>query len=371
MNEKAFHCQLKLQEQLNISLPLFNAPMSIGITPELVAAVSQNGGLGVIPLGSIPIGQMESFVQEVRARTRAPIAFALPLVPVKTFPLTRDQERYCLRFFSRQLEILKDETGLHINREDLRDLLHRDPMQEFLQRFRFAIQQKPVALISTFGAFREDQEDILRRSGIANIGTATSLREAKILHAARVDALILQGGGAGGRAWHCEDHTSRMDLLTLLTQVQLCTQQPLIACGGIGIPNAWPALQSAGASGVMLGTSFLTTEEAQLPTWVQRTVQDTPCTQQRCLQWGGQDCRFYQNNLTKRLAQLEKMTIPQGAWGSFTAQIRQILLEHTRRSNALLMMGQSTGFIHYMCVSQLISAWEKRLHHDDKNKKTL
>lgn len=361
MNEKAFQCQLKLQEQLNISLPLLNAPMSIGVTPELVANISNLGGLGVIPLGNLPLGQMETFVQEVRQQTQAPIAFALPLVPVKTFPLSRDQERYCLQFFRRQLEILEDETGLHIDEEDLRRLIRRDPMDEFLKRFDFAVQQNPVALISTFGAFREDQEDILRRAGIVNIGTATSLREAKILHAARVDAMIIQGGGAGGRAWHCEDHSSRMDLLTLLSQVHHCSNRPIIACGGIALPEVWPALQNLGTSGVMLGTSFLTTKEAHLPQWAQQTFQDTPGTQQNTIQWGGQDCRVFDNNLTKRMAQLGKMTIPQGAWGSFSAQIRQILLDHTSRSNTLLMMGQSTGFTHFSSVSQLMKAWEKYL----------
>ena len=50
----------------------------------------------------------------------------------------------------------------------------------------------------TFGGLREEYDERLKEAGIVWMGTATTLREAKVLRAAGADLVVVQGIEAGG-----------------------------------------------------------------------------------------------------------------------------------------------------------------------------
>jgi nitronate monooxygenase len=54
---------------VNIKLPIVQAPMGGATTPELVAAVSNAGGLGLAPLWRADAKGVKDFVGQVKALT--------------------------------------------------------------------------------------------------------------------------------------------------------------------------------------------------------------------------------------------------------------------------------------------------------------
>ena len=66
---------------LGIEVPFLNAPMEGIATPELVAAVSEAGGLGVIPAAGLAPDELRAFAARVQELTQKPFAVNLA-VPV-------------------------------------------------------------------------------------------------------------------------------------------------------------------------------------------------------------------------------------------------------------------------------------------------
>ena len=63
---------------LGIELPIFSAPMGWVAGPELVAAVSDAGGMGLIP-GSLPVETVRDNIRRARERTDRPIGVNIPI----------------------------------------------------------------------------------------------------------------------------------------------------------------------------------------------------------------------------------------------------------------------------------------------------
>src|SRR5436190_22667283 len=57
---------------VGIDLPIIQAPMAGGSTPEMAAAVSNAGGLGSIGVGSVDAETTRQMIADVRARTDRP-----------------------------------------------------------------------------------------------------------------------------------------------------------------------------------------------------------------------------------------------------------------------------------------------------------
>ena len=62
---------------INIRLPIVLAPMGGATTPELVAAVSNAGGLGLAPLWRGDANDVKDFIRRVKALTDAPFGVNL------------------------------------------------------------------------------------------------------------------------------------------------------------------------------------------------------------------------------------------------------------------------------------------------------
>jgi len=64
-------------ERLGIDLPIILAPMAGAVGPELAAAVSNAGGLGILPLWRADPDTLRAAVRETRSLTAAPFAVNL------------------------------------------------------------------------------------------------------------------------------------------------------------------------------------------------------------------------------------------------------------------------------------------------------
>ena len=124
-------------------------------------------------------------------------------------------------------------------------------------------REQPAVVSFTFGCPEREIVEELRAAGSSVWCTVTSPAEAEQAASVGVDALVVQGGEAGGHQGSFHDHPhDPFPLLTLLQLVRRVTDLPLIAAGGIATAEAIAAVLAAGASAAQLGTALLLTPEA-------------------------------------------------------------------------------------------------------------
>ena len=77
MQRKGF--RTRLCDLLDIDYPILQAPMQFIATPQLVAAVCEAGGMGVLAGIGIPPDELRRHIRETRARTERPFGVNLLL----------------------------------------------------------------------------------------------------------------------------------------------------------------------------------------------------------------------------------------------------------------------------------------------------
>lgn len=242
---------------LGITRPVLSAPMRGIVGPELVAAVSEAGGLGVVPGADLSPEELLRFCKEVRVRTTKP--FAVNLRTENPIVFSAKQ----LAPVGESLEYVYDELGLPHWEAHVTERPADKFFPDYHEQFEAALEARPSAMISSFGGFREPEAERLQAAGIVHIGTATTLREAKVLRAAEADAIIVQGSEAAGPRLNFEDaDVVMMGLSSLLPAAVRATGLPVIAAGGVCGAEQAAGLAVAGASGFVLGTALIPTKES-------------------------------------------------------------------------------------------------------------
>ena len=204
---------------LGIDVPIFVAPMGPSITsPELAAAVSNAGGLGLISFGGNPPDLLRGLIRRVRQLTSRPFGINMLL----EFPVDA------------LVEVCLDE------RVPVLSFFWGDPSR-FVERAHTA----GVKVIDQVGSV-----EAARRS--ANAG---------------VDVIIAQGVEAGG---HIAGNVSTLVLVPRVADA--IAPVPVVAAGGIADARGLVAALALGAEGVALGTRFLATPEANAHAIYKRKV---------------------------------------------------------------------------------------------------
>lgn len=71
--------QTQLCDLLSLGTPIFQAPMAGAVTPELISAVANYGGLGMVPLSNWSIENCEKFIDETLTLSKRVIGVNLIL----------------------------------------------------------------------------------------------------------------------------------------------------------------------------------------------------------------------------------------------------------------------------------------------------
>jgi nitronate monooxygenase len=112
--------------------------------------------------------------------------------------------------------------------------------------------------------------------GIRVLAMAATVADAKALEGAGVDAIIAQGGEAGGHrsTWvkPSSAQAASVGTMALVPQVVDAVRVPVIAAGGIADGRGLSAALCLGAQAVMLGTRFVATAESLAPAFFKRAV---------------------------------------------------------------------------------------------------
>ncbi|MFI9506214.1 nitronate monooxygenase [Nocardia sp. NPDC052566] len=230
-------------------VPIVLAPMAGGpSTPELTAAVTEAGGLGLLAAGYLSAADTADRIKATRALTTAPFGVNLFVPGPATPPET----------FAAYLAELSGEFTVGAPKFDTDDW---DAKLDLLVA-------DPVAVVSfTFGCPSAAEVERLHAVGSEVWVTVTSADEARIAVAAGADVLIAQGAEAGGhRATFvdrvADDATDPLGLLALLQVLTAAVDRPLVATGGLTTGAGIAGALAAGAAAVQLGTVFLRCPEA-------------------------------------------------------------------------------------------------------------
>ena len=234
-----------------VSVPIVGAPLAGGpSTPALAAAVSETGGLGCLAAGYTTAASLADDIEALRALTRHPFGVNL------FYPVREEIDEAAVAAYRDRLAEEAARGGVGPGEPRWTD----DDWDAKLDLVR---REHPAVVSFTFGCPDREIVEELRAGGSTVWCTVTSAAEATQAAAAGVDALVVQGGEAGGHQGSFHDHSDDpFPLLTLLQLVRRATDLPLVAAGGIATSQAIAAVLAAGASLAQLGTALLLTPEA-------------------------------------------------------------------------------------------------------------
>ncbi len=204
----------RITEQLGIQYPIVQGGMQgVGVA-ELVAAVSNAGGLGTLTALTQPTpAALAAEIVRCRAMTNRPFAVNLTILPTITPP----------------------------------------PYDEYLE----TIIASGVKIIETAGNNPKDFVPRLKKHGITIVHKCTSVRHALSAERHGVDIVSIDG-------FECAGHPGEDDTpgLILIPAAARALRIPIIASGGIGTGAGMAAALALGAEGINMGTRFMCTREA-------------------------------------------------------------------------------------------------------------
>lgn len=348
--------RIRFAQMTGVETPILNAPMSGIATPAMVAAVSEAGGLGVIPATDLMPEQIIDFARQVKALTQRPFAINLTVPDDKRLMSQDNFLDFCdaISMLLTELELPDGTEGEWLKHYDMEGKRRPD----FFKQFEAAISVKPVAMISSFGGFREPEADRLEEEGILNIGTATTLREAKVLRAAGCQAIIVQGAEAAGPRLSFEDPEDAMvGLMALVPATVKATGLPVLAAGGIATADQMQGLFAMGAAGAVIGTALLTTKESGA-TEVHRYYAEsgTACDTVMTRIYNGRLSRVLRNGLVDALADYENKTAGFPAQWALMGPLHEQAVRLGRFDLTMLPLGQSAGRSAYRTVEACLKA---------------
>jgi nitronate monooxygenase len=236
---------------LPVRWPIIGAPMAGGpSTPELVAAVGDAGGLGMLAAGYRSGEAMTGDIADVRGRTRTP--FGVNLFVPQDPAVDEDAVAAYLATLGPEAAAFGVDVVPSWDDDGWDDKLRR-------------LTDDPVPLVSfTFGCPDRSVVSRLQQVGSRVVVTVTSPDEARAAARAGADAVGTQGIEAGGHQGTFHDDRALDDgweLLPLVAAVRAAVEVPVIAAGGLMTGSDVAGALGAGAVGAQLGTALLRSPE--------------------------------------------------------------------------------------------------------------
>ena len=331
-------------------------------TPELVAAVSNAGGLGSLGAGYMKPDDIRSAISDIRVLTNRPFAINL-FIPG---PVIADERAVEAMVKFLQPKVPSPEAAPQMPSK----LQSTDEWQrDFEAQLAVVLEEKVPVFSFTFGCVSTEVIRELHKNGTVVIGTATTVEEAVFLEAAEVDAVVAQGSEAGGHRGSflvpqaippaipqaIPQATPFMELRALVAQTAETIQIPIIASGGIMNGGAIADNLARGAFGVQLGTAFLTTDESGAhPKYKEALLRTKTDTTVMTRAFSGKWARGMRNEFIHLLETYEGNIPDYPIQNALTRTVRNWAAKTNRPEYMSLWSGQAAHLCRCMPASQLV-----------------
>ncbi len=210
-----------LCEMFQLQYPIILGGMGNISSPELVAAVSEAGGMGTIGSGTMTADELEDKIRRVMDRTGQPFAVNIPIT-----------------------------------------------VQPFLKEIVDLVTRLDVPIISLSAGKPDALIEHFRSHGRKTMVVVGTVKHAVKAEKAGADAVVAEGFEAAGI-----NSPAELTTMTLVPQVADAVSIPVVAAGGIGDHRGLVAALALGASGVQMGTRFVATREATVhPEYKERII---------------------------------------------------------------------------------------------------
>ena len=255
---------------LDIRHPILLAGMGRASTPELAAAVSNAGGLGVLGAAACGPNQLREWIRRTRALTDRPFGVDT-LLPASVRrgganaggPSAEEMLPQHRRFARDFLvaEGLPELDAVALDEQLGRDPADRDgprPLsREFFEAQMEVVVEERVPVYAAGLGNPEPWMERLKANGTVVLAVVGTTRHAAQVVRSGVDIVVAQGHDGGG-------HNSPVGTMALIPQVvdAVAGRVPVVGAGGIGDGRGVTAALMLGAEGAWIGTAFLATEEA-------------------------------------------------------------------------------------------------------------
>jgi NAD(P)H-dependent flavin oxidoreductase YrpB (nitropropane dioxygenase family) len=290
----------RITELFGIKYPIIQGGMMWISRAELVAAVSNAGGLGIITAFTFPTTQeLAAEIQKTKELTDKPFGVNITLLPTLR-PIDIDG------YFNTVID-------------------------------------SGVKIVETAGRSPEPYMERLRAAEIKVIHKCTAVRFARTAQRIGCDAVSIDG-------FECAGHPGEEDVtsLVLIPLTVDAVEIPVIASGGFGDGRGLIAALALGAEAVNMGTRFMATKEAPgHPKVKELLVQTSERDTLLVLRSFRNTMRALRNPTSEKVLELEK----QGAdihqlESLISGRVGQNLLEAGDVDNGLLSAGQVIGLVH-------------------------
>ena len=248
----------RLTELLGTRYPVIQGALNWLSRAELVAAVSEAGGLGTLVASMFPDPEaLREEIRKVRELTRKPFSvnLTIPLIP-----------------------------------------------EDRLWKFIGVLLEEGVPVIETAGRNPAPYIGKLREAGAKLLHKVARVRDAMAAERLGVDAVEVVGYETGGLPGP-EDVTTFVRIPIVTSRVRV----PVAAGGGIGDARGFVAALALGAEGVVMGTRFVLSKECPAPPrikeWLIRASEGDTVVLGRML-------RVTSTPGAKKLAELEREGVP-------------------------------------------------------------
>lgn len=217
----------RVTEMLGIEHPIVQGGMMWVGRAELVSAVSNAGGLGLLTALTQPTpDDLRREIDRCRTMTDKPFGVNLTILPSMNAP---------------------DYPG-----------------------YRRAIVESGVKIVETAGHRPQEHVEEFKAHGITVIHKCTAVRHALSAERMGVDIISIDG-------FECAGHPGEDDVpgLVLIPAAADKVKAPMLASGGIGDGRGLAAALALGAEGINMGTRFCATKEAPIHDRIKQLIVDS------------------------------------------------------------------------------------------------
>lgn len=296
----------KICHLFKIKYPIICGGMAGISESQLVSAVSNAGGLGVIGAGLMSSSWLNEEIEKTKKLTENPFGV---------------------------------------------NLFMRDP--DLKEKIKVILKNE-VKIVFTGGGNPLPIFPYLSAGGILIVPVVPSPRLAKKMEDNGAEAVVVEGLEAGG---HIGPHPT----LTLVAQTkEILKKIPLIAAGGIYDLKTAKAVVDLGADGIQMGTRFLASKEAKIKKeYKKKIVEATPDDIEIILRFTGHPLRVIKNSWSEKMKKLEEE-------GAFPEEVKAEMFLSTSGNveNSPLLAGLSAGGIKEIksvkeIIEEIKKIWKK------------